>query len=167
MRTVGPDAWIGLSIWQSLFFAALGAVCAVLQRHRLWPLWVAAAWVTTELAFTNWPFSGMPWGRLGFAVVDTPLADALPWIGSTGVSFVLALSGTLLAWIVVARDRERWYAVGALGVAGPAHPGAAAGPVGDDPVERDHRRRHPGRTSPATATTSCTTTGRSPRTRST
>lgn len=115
MRTVGPDAWVGLSIWQSLFFAALGAACAVLQRHRLWPLWVAAAWVTTELTYTNWPFSGMPWGRLGFAVVDTPLADALPWIGSTAVSFVLALSGTLLAWIVVARDRERWIAVGALG----------------------------------------------------
>jgi apolipoprotein N-acyltransferase len=115
MRTVGPDAWIGLSIWQSVFFAALGLVSALLQRHRLWPLWVAAAWVTTELSFTNWPFSGMPWGRLGFAVVDTPLADALPWIGSVGVSFALALSGTLLAWLVVAHDRERWYAAGALG----------------------------------------------------
>ncbi len=114
MRTVGPDAWIGLSIWQSLFFAVLGAATAVLQRHGLWPLWVAAAWVTNELWFTHWPFSGMPWGRLGFAVVDTPVADALPWIGSTGVSFLLALSGTLLAWIVVARERERWIAGGVL-----------------------------------------------------
>jgi apolipoprotein N-acyltransferase len=115
MRTVGPDAWIGLSLWQSLFFAALGGVSALLLRHRLWPLWVASAWVTAELVYTHWPFSGMPWGRLGFAVVDTPLADALPWIGSTLVSFVLALSGTVLAWIVVARQRERWVAVGALG----------------------------------------------------
>lgn len=107
MRTVGPDAWIGLSVWQSLFFAVLGLVGAVLQRHRLWPLWLAAAWVTTELAYTSWPFSGMPWGRLGFAVVDTPLADALPWVGSVGVSFVLALSGTLLASVVVGRGRDR------------------------------------------------------------
>lgn len=115
MRTVGPDAWIGLSLWQSLFFAVLGAVTAVLTRHRLWPLWVAAAWVTTELTYTSWPFSGMPWGRLGFAVADTPFADALPWIGSTLVSFLLALSGTVLAWIVVARERERWIAAAVLG----------------------------------------------------
>jgi apolipoprotein N-acyltransferase len=114
MRTVGPDAWLGLSVWQSLFFAALGAVGAVLQRHRLWPLWMAAAWVSTELAFTSWPFSGMPWGRLGFAVADTALAHALPWIGSVGVSFALALSGTLLAALAVSSGRERRVAGAAL-----------------------------------------------------
>jgi apolipoprotein N-acyltransferase len=114
MRTVGPDAWIGLSIWQSLYFAALGAVSPVLQRHRLWPVWIAAAWVTTELWYSTWPFSGMPWGRLAFAVVDTPLADAMPWLGTVGVSFVLALSGALVAWIVVAQGRTRLVALGSL-----------------------------------------------------
>jgi apolipoprotein N-acyltransferase len=114
MRTVGPDAWLGLSVWQSLFFAVLGTAAALLQRHRLWPLWIAAAWVTTELWFSGWPFSGMPWGRLAFAVVDTPLARALPWIGTVSVSLVLALSGTLLAWVVVARGRARALAAGSL-----------------------------------------------------
>ncbi len=114
MRAVGPDAWIGLSIWQSTYFAALGLAAAVLQRHRLWPVWIAATWVSTELWFSTWPFSGMPWGRLAFAVADTPLADALPWIGTVGVSFVLALSGTLLAWLVVSRGRERLIAAGVL-----------------------------------------------------
>ncbi len=114
MRAVGTDAWIGLSIWQSLFFAVLGLVTNLLQRHRLWPLWVAAAWVTNELWFSGWPFSGMPWGRLAFAVADTPLADALPWIGTVGASFVLALSGTLLAWAVVERGRVRLVALGSL-----------------------------------------------------
>jgi apolipoprotein N-acyltransferase len=114
MRTVGPDAWVGLSIWQSLYFAVFGAASPVLQRHRLWPVWVAAAWVTTELWYSTWPFSGMPWGRLAFAVVDTPVADALPWIGTTGVSFVLALSGTLLAWAVVAEGRTRLVAAGCV-----------------------------------------------------
>jgi apolipoprotein N-acyltransferase len=114
MRTVGPDAWVGLSIWQSLYFAVFGAASPVLQRHRLWPVWIAAAWVTTELSYSTWPFSGMPWGRLAFAVVDTPVADALPWIGTTGVSFVLALSGSLLAWVVVAQGRTRLVALGCL-----------------------------------------------------
>ena len=114
MRTVGPDAWLGLSIWQSVFFAVLGIASAVLQRHRLWPLWIAAAWVTNELWFSTWPFSGMPWGRLAFAVIDTPVADAMPWIGTAGVSFVLALSGTLLAWVVVERGRARLVAAGSL-----------------------------------------------------
>jgi apolipoprotein N-acyltransferase len=114
MRTVGWDAWVGLSLWQSLFFAVLGVAAAVLQRHRLWPVWIAAAWVTTELWFSAWPFSGMPWGRLAFAVVDTPLADALPWIGTSGASFVLALSGTLLAWAVVERGRVRLVALASL-----------------------------------------------------
>jgi apolipoprotein N-acyltransferase len=116
MRAVGTDAWVGLSIWQSLFFAVLGLVANLLQRHRLWPLWLAAAWVTNELWFSGWPFSGMPWGRLAFAVADTPLADALPWIGTVGASLVLALSGTLLAWAVVERGRLRLVALGSLAV---------------------------------------------------
>ncbi|KQW52934.1 apolipoprotein acyltransferase [Nocardioides sp. Root1257] len=114
MRAVGYDAWVGLSLWQSLFYAVLGAASCLLQRHRLWPLWVAAAWVTTELWYSTWPFSGMPWGRLAFAVADTPLADALPWIGTVGASLVLALSGTLLAWAVVEHGSTRLVAVGAL-----------------------------------------------------
>jgi apolipoprotein N-acyltransferase len=115
MRSVGYDAWLGLSLWQSLFYAVLGVASAVVQRHRLWPVWVAALWVTTELWYSAWPFSGMPWGRLAFAVVDTPLADALPWIGTVGASFVLALSGALLAWTIVAAGRrERLVAWGCL-----------------------------------------------------
>ncbi|WP_051551742.1 apolipoprotein N-acyltransferase [Nocardioides sp. URHA0020] len=114
MRAVGPDAWIGLSIWQSTYFAVLGVAVAALQRHRLWPLWVATAWVSAEMWFSTWPFSGMPWGRLAFAVADTPLADALPWVGTIGVSLVLALSGSLLAWVVVSEGRERGVAGGVL-----------------------------------------------------
>ena len=92
MRAVGTDAWIALSSVEALFYGLLGPVTASLARRRLWPLWVAAAWVAMEAIRSTWPFSGMPWGRLAFAVVDTPVADALPYLGSTGVSFVLALA---------------------------------------------------------------------------
>ncbi|MCB0894476.1 MAG: apolipoprotein N-acyltransferase [Nocardioides sp.] len=114
MRAVGTDAWLALSAAESVFLAVLGSLTAVLTRHRWWPLWVAAAWTTIEVWRSGWPFSGMPWGRLAFAVADTPVADLLPWIGGVGVSFVLALSGTLLAWLVVGRGRERLVAGAAL-----------------------------------------------------
>ena len=114
MRAVGSDAWLALAGAEAAFLAVLGSLTALLVRHRWWPLWVAAAWVAVEVWRSGWPFSGMPWGRLAFAVVDTPVANALPWVGSVGVSFLLALSGTLLAWLVVARGREQLVAAGVL-----------------------------------------------------
>lgn len=114
MRAVGTDAWLALATAEAAFLALLGSLTAVLCRHRWWPLWVAAAWVAIEVWRSGWPFSGMPWGRLAFAVVDTPFAPALPWVGSVGVSFLAALSGTLLAWVVVSRARERVLAAGVL-----------------------------------------------------
>ncbi|HEU5036996.1 MAG TPA: apolipoprotein N-acyltransferase [Nocardioides sp.] len=115
MRAVGPDAWLALASAEAAFLGVLGSLTAVLTRHRWWPLWVAAAWTAVEVWRSGWPFSGMPWGRLAFAVVDTPVARSLPWIGAVGVSFLLALSGTLLAWVAVARGRERRVAAAALG----------------------------------------------------
>lgn len=114
MRAVATAAWIGLAGVEALFYGVLGVAVAVLGRHRLWPLWVSAAWVTMELWRSGWPFSGMPWGRLAFATVDTPVADALPYVGMVGVSALLALGGALLAWLVVAHGRERRVAGGAL-----------------------------------------------------
>jgi apolipoprotein N-acyltransferase len=116
MRAVGSDAWLALATAEAAFLGLLGSLTAVLSRHRWWPLWVAAAWTAIEVWRSGWPFSGMPWGRLAFAVVDTPVQRALPYVGSVGVSFLLALSGTLLAWVVLATGRrERLLAGGLLG----------------------------------------------------
>ena len=43
----------------------------------------------------------MPFGRLVYATADTPWAEALPWIGMTGVSLLVALTGTSLAWLLL------------------------------------------------------------------
>lgn len=114
MRSVGTDAWIALAGVEAAFYALLGSAAAVLHRHRLWPLWLACAWVAMEVWRSGWPFSGMPWGRLAFASADTPVAPSLPYVGAVGVSLLLALAGMLLAWLVVARGRERRRAGGAL-----------------------------------------------------
>ena len=119
MRSVGTDAWLALAGIEALFYGLLGSVAAVLHRRRWWPLWLATAWVSMEVWRSGWPFSGMPWGRLSFGVVDTPVADALPYVGAIGVSFVLALGGTLLAALVLERGRARRVVAGVL-VAGAA-----------------------------------------------
>jgi len=114
MRAVAIPAWLALAGIETFFYGLLGAVVAVLGARRWWPLWVTAAWVAIEVWRSGWPFSGMPWGRLAFATVDTPLASSLPYVGMVGVSALLALAGALLAWVVAARGRERRTALGSV-----------------------------------------------------
>ncbi|WP_052336757.1 apolipoprotein N-acyltransferase [Nocardioides alkalitolerans] len=107
MRAVGTDAWIALSLIETAYFLALGPVVVLLQRLRLWPVWTAAAWVAYEELRSGWPFGGFPWGRLSFGTIDTPFAALLPWLGTPGVGFVLALLGTLLAAAVLTLTATR------------------------------------------------------------
>lgn len=109
MRTsVGADAWIGLATVESLFYGALGMAVPLLRRLPAWPVWLAAAWTAVEALRGGWPFSGMPWGRVAFAAVDTPVAPAVAYVGMTGLSFLLALLGFLLALAV--ERRTSWAA---------------------------------------------------------
>lgn len=105
--SVGPDAWVGISLLEAAFFVPLGLAFSVVQRWRTWPVWMAVAWVAVESWRSTWPFGGMPWGRLSYAVADTPLQPLLPLAGFTGVSFVLALAGTGLAWLLDGGWRHR------------------------------------------------------------
>jgi len=97
MRAVDLYAWLALSGLEALFYGLLGCAVPILRRLPAWPLWAAVCWVAMEVLRSGWPFSGMPWGRLAFAVADTPAAPALAYVGATGVSLLLALAGSLLA----------------------------------------------------------------------
>ena len=113
MREVDLYAWMALSGLEALFYGLLGAAVPILRRLPGWPLWVAVAWTAMEVLRSGWPFSGMPWGRLAFAVVDTPVAPALAYVGATGVSFLLALAAASIAALVL-RDAQRLVASAAL-----------------------------------------------------
>ncbi len=98
MRTsIGTDAWVALSTIEALFYGLIGLAVPLVRRLPAWPVWLAATWTAVDGLRSGWPFSGMPWGRLAFAVVDTPVAPALAYVGMTGLSFLLALVGFLLA----------------------------------------------------------------------
>ncbi|RYB91747.1 apolipoprotein N-acyltransferase [Nocardioides oleivorans] len=134
MRSVGTDAWIAMCAMEAAFFVPLGLGLSWSMRHRLWPLWTALWWVGIETWRSGWPFSGMPFGRLAYATAGTPWADALPWVGMTGVSLLVALSGTTLAWLLLERPRpsRRVVAgVGGLAVVSLA-PAVAAYPITED-----------------------------------
>ena len=106
MRAVGTDAWLAMCAIEAAFFAPLGALVAWSGRSRAWPLWSALLWAGVEYLRSVWPFSGMPFGRLAYATADTAWEAALPLVGMTGVSVVVALTGTLLAWAILAVRRR-------------------------------------------------------------
>lgn len=119
MRAVGTDAWIAMCALEASFFVPLGVGLAWSLRLRAWPVWTALWWVGIETWRSGFPFSGMPFGRLVFATADTPWAEALPWIGMTGVSFLVALTGTSLAWLLLhLRHPTRRASAGLAGLAG-------------------------------------------------
>jgi apolipoprotein N-acyltransferase len=108
MRAVGTDAWLALSIVQSLFFAVLGVGLAAVSRLPGWPLWSGVVWLAVEVFRGSWPMSGFTWGRVAFATMDTPFAAWLPWVGANGVSLlVVTLSGVLLWAVLEVRERPR------------------------------------------------------------
>ena len=106
MRAVGTDAWLAMCAVEAAFFLPLGIGLALALRGRWWPLWTAVWWVAVETWRAGWPFSGMPFGRLAYASADSIWAPGLPWLGMTGVSLVIALTGTTLAWVLT-RERNR------------------------------------------------------------
>jgi len=114
LHVVGTVPWIGLSVTQTLWYGVLGAAVVPLRRLPGAPAWLAVAWVAMESLRCTWPAGGMPWGRLAYAVIDTPFTDSLPYLGSTGVSLVLALSGTLLASAYARHGRGRLVPLGVL-----------------------------------------------------
>ncbi len=106
LQVINVPAWLGLGVLEALGYGRGGAATALVARLRLWPLWVAAVWVGVEQLRSTVPFGGFPWGRLGFAVADTPVQPAVTYVGVAGATFLVALVGATLAWaLLVARRR--------------------------------------------------------------
>ena len=59
----------------------------------------SCAWMFAELARGTW-LTGFPWGAVGYAHLDGPLAVLAPYVGVYGMSFVAAFSAVLLLQLV-------------------------------------------------------------------
>ncbi len=103
---VGAVPWLALATLQAAYLALLGLVLpAVLPRAGWSPVRsvlatavVAALWTATESLRGRTPFGGFPWGRLAFAVTDSPYLPLAALGGAPFVTFAVAWSAAALAW---------------------------------------------------------------------
>jgi apolipoprotein N-acyltransferase len=101
-------AWIALAIASTVIFGVLTVGQRLLLRLPCWPLGVAGWWVAAEGFRDRWPWGGFPWGRLGMSQAGAPTQG---WAAIGGVpllSFVVALVGAMLAWLVLTAWQGHW-----------------------------------------------------------
>ncbi|TQF07147.1 apolipoprotein N-acyltransferase [Kitasatospora acidiphila] len=115
IRVIGWDAWLGLSLAEALFLWALGGALALTSRLRGWPLWGACLWVAEELVRDRQPLGGFPWGRLAFANTASPFTPLAALGGAPLVTFAVALTGSLLGYLVLRFARRGKAPAGATG----------------------------------------------------
>ncbi|WP_122820540.1 apolipoprotein N-acyltransferase [Varibaculum vaginae] len=93
--------WIALALCETLFLTLwAGAVLAVRRlTSPLWTLWTALSFAGIEAWRATFPWTGMPWGMLGFSQVDSPLKGWIPLLGENGMAFLMV--GILAALVSV------------------------------------------------------------------
>ncbi|WP_203433561.1 apolipoprotein N-acyltransferase [Jiangella asiatica] len=128
---VGPVPWLILALFEALFFIPLAMGLTLVQRLPGWPVWTAAIWVADEAMRGRIPYGGFTWGKLAFSQADSPMLSLASLGGSPGLSFAVALTGGLLAWVVV--ERRLWLRVAAVAVA----VGVVVAPLLVQPMESD------------------------------
>jgi len=109
-RYFGVIAIAPLVIGEAAFFALAGALVATFARRGYRSPWlVAAVWVVCEGLRARLPFGGFPWGELGVALHDVPLARAVASVGGVPLVsfFVVAVNALLVDAVTSARARRR------------------------------------------------------------
>ncbi|WP_395243150.1 apolipoprotein N-acyltransferase [Agromyces sp. MMS24-K17] len=118
-RYLGPVPWLALSGLEAVFVAG-GAVLITLAYRwvpRAWPsrwvrlVWlpaiVAGLWIVRETVVGTFPYGGFPWARAAVSQSESPFAEVVSWVGSTGLGFVMVWIAAMgLEWVRQARWRD-------------------------------------------------------------
>ena len=97
---VAWHVWAALAAAQTVSFAVLAVGQCLLLRLRAWPVAVAGWWVAAEAVRDRWPYA-FPWGRLAMSQASAPTARWAAIGGAPLLTFLLALAGACLAWLVL------------------------------------------------------------------
>jgi apolipoprotein N-acyltransferase len=92
--------WTALAVAESVVFAVLTVGQWLLLRLRAWPVAVAGWWVAAEAVRGRWPW-GFPWGRLAMSQAAAPTVRWVAIGGPVVLTFIIALTGACLAWLVL------------------------------------------------------------------
>ena len=110
-------AWAALAIAEAAIFGLLAVGQRLLLGLPGWPLAVGGWWVAAEAMRARWPYA-FPWGRLAMSQAGAPTAGWAAIGGPPLLSFLIAVTGTMLAWLVLRvaarRDRDRVRLLAAL-----------------------------------------------------
>jgi apolipoprotein N-acyltransferase len=94
-------AWVTLAVADTLIFAVLAIGQRLLLRLPAWPLAAAGWWVAAESLRDRWPWGGFPWGRLAMSQASSPDLHWVAVAGPSALTFLVALAGACLAWLVL------------------------------------------------------------------
>jgi apolipoprotein N-acyltransferase len=95
-------AWVALAAASAVIFGVLAIGQRLLLRLPYWPAGVAGWWVAAEAVRDRWPWGGFPWGRLAMSQAGAPTQGWVAIGGAPLLTFVVALAGGTLAWLVLA-----------------------------------------------------------------
>ena len=122
---LGLIPWIALTLAQ-VFFFSLGMGLVGLAWHygsKQWPglagrliitpALVGGAWMTREAVSSVFPFGGFAWARISQSQSESTLAPLVAWVGTSGMSFVLAFFVAFIVALVTER-RIAWDAKATL-----------------------------------------------------
>ena len=122
-------AWAGLAGGSAVILAVLAMGQRLLLRLPGWPVAVAGWWVAAEALRDRWPWGGFPWGRLAMSQADAPTARWAAVGGAPLLTFLVALIGATLAWLILRCLGRPWAAgTGRPGTADAGRPRAARWP---------------------------------------
>jgi apolipoprotein N-acyltransferase len=93
-------AWTALAVAEAVVFGVLTIGQWLLLRLRGWPFAVAGWWVAVEAVRSRWPYA-FPWGRLAMSQSSAPTAGWVAIGGPVLLTFLIALTGACLAWVVL------------------------------------------------------------------
>ncbi len=117
VTVIGPDAWVTLSLLEAFFYALMAMTWAWIRPHRWWQLGFALTWTGAEWLRGTVPFGGLPWGRLAFGLVDTPIVRYGRLGGTALVALVLVLVVAVVVDVVERRDHSRAGVAAVVGAA--------------------------------------------------
>lgn len=110
---------VALVTLESLFFAVGSMLITLayrwlprgwsstLGRLALLPVVVGGLWTAREALVSVWPYGGFAWGRVALSQSEGPLSSLFPWLGVSGVSFVIVAFTAFLIEGVRATGSQR------------------------------------------------------------